>query len=384
MLYQPPFVPGATPGVTGIFNADPDAGYVNGDPSTGTEGSYFSNAALEHPQRELVKLLTSLGITPSHAVLEQVAEAVSRGASLGVWGTFGGTENAITVTKSGSVVVPKTLFTGMRVRGRPSATNTSATTANVFTLGSKKVLTWSGAALVGDEIKISRDTEWEYDATLDAGAGAWRVMPWTQMGGHTRTLYLTSTQTVTLTADETRARVQVWGAGGGGGGSAGTANSIAAAGGGGGYAESFLTGLSGSYTATVGAGGAGGAGGGSPVAGGAGGTSSVMGLSATGGVGGFAANGAIQLGAGAGGAGSSGNLVNLSGGGGGVGYAVSTSFIMAQGGISHGSAHTGTVATAVGTAGRSGIFPGGGASGGALSGNGGAGAGGLIIIELYN
>lgn len=384
MLYQPPFVPGATPGVTGIFNADPDAAYVNGDPSTGTEGSYFPNAALEHPQRELIKVLTSAGITPSVAVLEQLAEGIARYASLGVFGTFGGTANAITVTKSGSVVVPKALFTGMRVRGRPSATNTGATTANVFTIGSKKVLTWSGAALVGGEITINRDTEWEYDATLDAGAGAWRILPWTLTSGHTRTLYLTSTATVTLTANESRARVRVWGAGGGGGGSAGTSNSIASAAGGGGYAESFLTGLSGSYTATVGAGGSGGTGGGSPVAGGAGGTSSVMGLSATGGGGGVAANGAIQLTTGAGGAGSGGNLVNLSGAGGGVGYAISSSFILAQGGNSHQSQRTGIVSTAVGTAGPAGLFPGGGASGGGLSGSGGVGASGLIIIELYN
>lgn len=178
MLYQPPFVPGATPGVPGIFNSDPDAGYVNGDPSTGAEGSYFPNAAIEHPQRELVKLLTSLGITPSVAVLEQVAEAVSRGASLGIYGTGGGTANAQTITKSGNVVVSKALFTGMRVRFRPSVTNTGATTVNAFTLGVKPILTWDGAALVGGELLANFDTEIEYDASLATGAGAWRIVPW--------------------------------------------------------------------------------------------------------------------------------------------------------------------------------------------------------------
>ncbi len=177
MLYQPPFVPGATPGVTGIFNANPDASYINGDPTTGTEGSYFPNAAIEHPQRELIKVLTSAGITPSVAVLEQLAEGIARYASYATGGTFAGT-NTITVAKYGSVVVPKALFTGMRVRGRAAATNTGATTADVFGLGAKKVLNWLGLALTGGELYIGRPTEWEYDATLDAGAGAWRIMPW--------------------------------------------------------------------------------------------------------------------------------------------------------------------------------------------------------------
>lgn len=178
MRYQPPFKWGATPAVPGIFNDDADASYVNGNPSTGTPGSYFPGQALEHPQRELIKLLTSLGITPDVAVLEQVAEGVSRGASLGIYGVCSGSANTYTIAKSGNVVVPKAYFTGMRVRTKPSATNTGASTATVFGVASKKILSWTGAALTGGELVAARDVELEYDATLDTAAGAWRIVPW--------------------------------------------------------------------------------------------------------------------------------------------------------------------------------------------------------------
>lgn len=178
MLYQPPFVPGATPAVPGIFNEDADASYINGDPSAGTEGSYFPNAAIEHPQREIIKALTSAGITPDVAVLEQLAEAQARYASGGIWASCSGAANTYTLAKTGAFVVPKALFDGMMVEAVIPATNTGATTANVFGLGSKNVLTYGGDALAGGELVAARHTVWLYDPNADGGTGAWLILPW--------------------------------------------------------------------------------------------------------------------------------------------------------------------------------------------------------------
>ena len=104
MKYQPPFVPGATPGAPGIFNADPNAAYINGDPLTATEGSYFPNAAIEHPQREIVKVITEAGLTPDHADLTQLWQA------LRTW--FGSSPMFPEITVAGAVMAVTAGTTG--------------------------------------------------------------------------------------------------------------------------------------------------------------------------------------------------------------------------------------------------------------------------------
>lgn len=76
MKYQPPFKYGATPAVAGIHNDDADASYVNGDPATGTEGSVPPAEAWEHPQREILKVITEAGLTPDHTDLTQLWQAL--------------------------------------------------------------------------------------------------------------------------------------------------------------------------------------------------------------------------------------------------------------------------------------------------------------------
>jgi hypothetical protein len=180
----------------------------------------------------------------------------------------------------------------------------------------------------------------------------------------------------------TKTRAKVWAAGGGGGGTVSTAGSVATSAGGGGYVEKLIDVVPGTtYNVIVGAGGAGGNAT-SPSNGGAGGTSSFGAfISATGGGGGIAANGAIQTSPGAGGAGTGGDL-NVGGGGGGIGYPVSASFVLPPGGYSFQCAANQQVITGISVTGRAGIFPGGGAGGGALGGPGGVGAGGLVILEF--
>jgi hypothetical protein len=78
MKYQPPFEPGAAPGAPGIYNSNPAAPYVNGNPATAQEGSIPPMEAVDHPMRELVHLITHSGQTPSHTDLEQVRKAIRK------------------------------------------------------------------------------------------------------------------------------------------------------------------------------------------------------------------------------------------------------------------------------------------------------------------
>lgn len=149
--------------------------------------------------KEMENLVSTFGITLDPQAgpdtdFTMLAQAASRAASLGVYGTCTGTANTYTVTGSAGVVVPKALFTGMRVRTKPNVTNTGVTTANVFGLGSKSVRTADDTALVGGELIAARHSEWEYDAAANAGAGAWLIVPW----GSEQTVYMRLRRTQTI------------------------------------------------------------------------------------------------------------------------------------------------------------------------------------------
>ena len=188
-----------------------------------------------------------------------------------------------------------------------------------------------------------------------------------------------------------RVRVQ---AGGGGGGGAATSSSGQAAlgsgGGGGGYAESFITdiaGLPASVTVTRGDGGAGAAAGNNNGA--TGGTSSFGSLTvATGGLGGFGSGPATtnQRAGRDGGVGTTGDLLIPGGASGQVTFAAAASiFVMQNAGDSFfGAGARGQVDVGDGFVGRA--FGGGG--GGGTTANspqrpGGAGANGIVILDLF-
>jgi hypothetical protein len=55
---------------------DPDAPYINGDPSQAKMGSIPPAEAFEHPMRELVHIITDSSLVPDPADLEQVAKGI--------------------------------------------------------------------------------------------------------------------------------------------------------------------------------------------------------------------------------------------------------------------------------------------------------------------
>lgn len=55
--------------------SDPNAGYINGDPSIGRQGSIPPAAAIEYPQREIVEVISANGYIPTDADLTQLTQA---------------------------------------------------------------------------------------------------------------------------------------------------------------------------------------------------------------------------------------------------------------------------------------------------------------------
>ena len=86
-----------------------DQSYVDGDPSTGVEGSPVPAAAIEHPMREIVAIIVAAGLLPATNVLTQLRDALyalfGRLGAANVW-TKGqsGAESALPAT-AGTVTI---------------------------------------------------------------------------------------------------------------------------------------------------------------------------------------------------------------------------------------------------------------------------------------
>src|ERR1700751_837154 len=76
--------------------SDPNAPYINGNPSTGTMGSIPPAASIEYPQREIVEMIADAGINPDNADLKQLAKAIQNCRVN--FGVDVGTENNLQVT----------------------------------------------------------------------------------------------------------------------------------------------------------------------------------------------------------------------------------------------------------------------------------------------
>ncbi|MEQ8823853.1 MAG: hypothetical protein RIC14_05720 [Filomicrobium sp.] len=110
--------------------------------------------------------------------LYMMSRAVSRMSSAATYGACSGSANTYVIAGLADYTLPTALFTGMMIRTTINVSNTGATTANVFGIGSKKVLRVDGSELSSGDLLANTPTVWVYDATADSSAGAWLVMPW--------------------------------------------------------------------------------------------------------------------------------------------------------------------------------------------------------------
>lgn len=58
------------------IGGDADAPYVDGNPTAGIKGSPVAAAAIEHPQREILAVITEAGLTPNEEYLGQLRDAI--------------------------------------------------------------------------------------------------------------------------------------------------------------------------------------------------------------------------------------------------------------------------------------------------------------------
>lgn len=351
--------------------SNPNAPYVNGNPSSGIQGSIIPAGAVEYPQRELIALIQAAGLTPSNSDLSQVAKAVQSGQLN--FAVAGGTANELTASFTPAVTA---LEAGMSFLIEAATLNTDAATLNVDGIGNKSIV--KNGSLPLDPGDLNGLVALGYDGTN------FKLLTSPKSGFSKRQIF-TASGTFTPPTGVTKAKVSVWGAGGGSGGTF-ASGSGSQGGGGGGFAQGIVAVTPGVGVAvTIGAGGAAGVASSTPTAGGNGGTSSFGALlSATGGAGGIAANAVVVSNVVAvGGAGSGGDL-QVSGCTSDAAYlaAGTNNVVIGKGGASFGgmAAHVG-LSSGSSSMGVTGIFPGGGASGSGNQANGAAGAGGLVIVE---
>jgi hypothetical protein len=162
MKYQAPF------GVT-----DPQAGYVNGNPQTGVQGSIPPAASIEFPQREIVNFISSSKLNPDDADLFQLAKGTRSQAMNFADDT--GAVNAIVV----AFVPALTAYTrGLPLRVRVLNDNIVDATHTSMTLdagaGPAPVRKMDGSSPGNAEIKAGGIIEVTWDGT------AWQL---TNFGG---------------------------------------------------------------------------------------------------------------------------------------------------------------------------------------------------------
>jgi hypothetical protein len=149
MLYNQPY---------GI--SDPNAPYINGNPSTGTMGSIPPAPSIEHPQREIVNFITKSGFVPAATDLFQLAKAVQSG--LVNWGVDQGSPNDIQITP----VVPVSQYTvGLCFVIKVAYGNTSHVTVNVNGIGKAPLIHTDQTPLLSYELRAGQLIEVAYDGT---------------------------------------------------------------------------------------------------------------------------------------------------------------------------------------------------------------------------
>jgi hypothetical protein len=161
MLYNQPY------GVS-----DPDAAYVNGNPSTGTMGSIPPAASIEFPQREIVNVIKSTGtvVVPTNSDLQQLAKAIQSGQLNFKHDT--GTANAYACNL---LPDPGPYYEGLVVILKVLNANTGPSVLNLNSHGNAPIVRSDGSPLVGNDLIANTYVCFFFDGT------SWRMV-WSQGG----------------------------------------------------------------------------------------------------------------------------------------------------------------------------------------------------------
>lgn len=144
--------------------------YVDANPGAGQEGSPVPAAAIEHPMRELVALITDAGLAPSGASLTQVATAIKTifQKATAVSAAASGTVDAITANFTPAIAaLSDHLLLIVRASGANTSTTPTFTPASA-TIAAKTIVKGHNQALVaGDFSGAGFRAVLQYDLTLD-------------------------------------------------------------------------------------------------------------------------------------------------------------------------------------------------------------------------
>jgi len=142
--------------------SDPNAPYVNGNPSTGTMGSIPPAASIEFPQREIANFILDNGIAaPSNSDLRQLVKGVQSNATN--FKPDVGVQNAVVVPL---IPVPDAYYSGMQVRFRAAYAPSGPATLDAGR-GARPIRKSSGGTIVGSEWVPGDIVEVTYDSVLN-------------------------------------------------------------------------------------------------------------------------------------------------------------------------------------------------------------------------
>jgi hypothetical protein len=140
--------------------SDPNASYINGDPSTGTMGSIPPAASIEYPQREIVNLIADTGRAPDNAQLHQLGQSIQSGLLNYKQDT--GTANAYAANLSPA---PTGYLAGLFAVLRIANTNTGPSVLNLNSMGNKNIVRSDGSPAIAGDIQQNVLMCFMYDGT---------------------------------------------------------------------------------------------------------------------------------------------------------------------------------------------------------------------------
>lgn len=126
---------------------DPNAPYINGNPSTGQQGSIPPALSIEGPQRELHNFILKSGFTPADNDMMQLIKSIRR--AFVNYGVDTGAVNTLIVTLDPPL---EAYYAGMPLRVLVAHNSTGPCTVNVNGLGPRAIKTTTGLDLGPDDI----------------------------------------------------------------------------------------------------------------------------------------------------------------------------------------------------------------------------------------
>jgi len=139
--------------------SDPNAPYINGDPSIGQAGSIPPAASIEYPQREIVNFISDSGLTPDNSDLHQLSKSVQIGTVM--YGIDVGPVNAVAITLTPALAA---YVDGQVFRVKIANSNTGPATFNAGP-GPLNIVRRGGAVLQAGDLPAGYMTFLSYNAT---------------------------------------------------------------------------------------------------------------------------------------------------------------------------------------------------------------------------